>query len=210
MIINIKKFTAIIVLFIATALFPMSSSANNSAHGLWGVGVQLGMLEYGASQNADPGFLVRALNQARELAVASECIPTDEIDSLIAAMSRTSSSRSLYSRILEYRLSLGRYVLANCDCSGQSIGATFDLSGTWVFGSGGQTWTFTPLGNNRYRARETGYGNATGTAEVKGRKLRLDFTYSGGSGHFEGTISADGTSIQTTRYPDKARFTFRR
>ncbi len=85
-----------------------------------------------------------------------------------------------------------------------------DISGTWVFGPGGETWTFTPLGGNRYESQEKGFGNAFGTAEVRGRDFRLDFTYSGGNGYYIGTISDDGNTIQTTRYYDGARFTFKR
>ncbi len=113
-----KKGTAA-VLLIMMVLIPASSTANNEAHGIWGVGVQIGMVEYGSNQNADPDFLIRALNYARELADASGCIPTDEIDSLIAAMGTTSSSRSLYPRINEYRIRLARYVIENCSCAGQ-------------------------------------------------------------------------------------------
>jgi hypothetical protein len=96
---------------------PGNISANNSAHGIWGVGIQIGFVEYGASQNADRNFLLTALRYARELALASNCIPTNEIDDLITAMQNTSNSRSLYNRMTQYRQNLAVYVLNNCDCS---------------------------------------------------------------------------------------------
>ncbi len=122
MTLRFEKAASIAILFIAMVLLPMSSTADDSAHGIWGVGVQIGMLEYGSSQNADPGFLIRSLNAARELAIASRCIPTDEIDSLLVAMRATSNSRSLYPRITEYRNRLAIYVIENCDCTDQVSG----------------------------------------------------------------------------------------
>jgi len=110
--------------------------------------------------------------------------------------------------IIGWRFSItAAFVLVGCFglCA-----AEVDLSGTWEFGSAGQSWTFSSLGNNRYNAVEKGYGNARGTATVNGNSFRLDFTYSGGSGYFEGTIAPDGMTIQTIRHFDGAGFTFRR
>ena len=86
-----------------------------------------------------------------------------------------------------------------------------DISGTWVFGDGGETWTFTAIGGNRYKAQENGYGNAFGTATVNGNSLHIDFECPNliCKGTFSGKISQDGRSINATR-SDGRRFTFTR
>jgi len=87
-------------------------------------------------------------------------------------------------------------------------GPGFDVAGKWVFGPGGESWTLTRTGKDRYDAQETGFAGAHGTATVNGSEFRLDFAFSGGSGYFLGTISSDGRQISTTRYHDGAKFTF--
>lgn len=49
-------------------------------------------------------------------------------------------------------------------------------------------WTFTHLSGNRYRAVETGSGNATGTAVLTGNRLRLDASTRTLSGYYIWTI----------------------
>ena len=86
-----------------------------------------------------------------------------------------------------------------------------DISGTWVFGDGGESWTFTAIGGNRYEAQENGYGNAFGTATVNGNSLHIDFECPNRKckGTYGGKISQDGRSINATR-SDGRRFTFTR
>ena len=92
-----------------------------------------------------------------------------------------------------------------------SRNSSTDISGTWVFGGGGETWTFTPIGRDRYDARESGYGNAFGTATVNGNALYIEFECPNKrcKGHYNGTISGSSNTINATR-SDGARFTFRR
>ncbi|MBU1109629.1 MAG: hypothetical protein KKB51_23310 [Candidatus Riflebacteria bacterium] len=86
----------------------------------------------------------------------------------------------------------------------------YNITGTWTFGPNGEKWTFTKTSPDGYAAKESGFGNAKGTAKVTGSDFRLDFTFAGGSGYFQGKIAEDGLSISTTRYYDGARFVFRR
>ncbi|OPX99072.1 MAG: hypothetical protein A4E60_02883 [Syntrophorhabdus sp. PtaB.Bin047] len=67
-----------------------------------------------------------------------------------------------------------------------------DISGTWRHGTQ-ETWTFTPLGGNRYSAREEGFGHASGTAVVTGNQLRIDYVTRDGRirGYYAVEISAD-------------------
>lgn len=90
---------------------------------------------------------------------------------------------------------------------GEPSGAD-QLEGRWVFGPGGESWTFTRLDHARYKAQESGFANASGFVTLRGDEFRLDFAFPGGSGHYLGRIGPDSRQIETTRYPDGARFTF--
>lgn len=83
-----------------------------------------------------------------------------------------------------------------------------DLEGRWVFGPNGESWRFTRIDQNRYKAQESGFANACGFVTVKGAEFRLDFAFPGGTGHYLGRIGPDGRRIETTRHGDGARFTF--
>lgn len=71
--------------------------------------------------------------------------------------------------------------------------ATVNIAGTWRHGAGGETWTFTPLGGDRYQAVEKGFANASGIATVTGDRVRIDFTWQNRQhhGYYEVTVGPD-------------------
>ena len=77
---------------------------------------------------------------------------------------------------------------------------SFDLSGTWKFGDGEETWTFKKTADDTYEAQENGFSNAFGTAVVDGNTVRIDFQCGTISctGSFTGTFS-DRSLIKATR-----------
>lgn len=99
---------------------------------------------------------------------------------------------------------------AGRDGAGEEAVSAVDLEGRWIFGSNGESWNFTRVERNRYKAQEKGFANASGVATVNGAEFRLDFTFPGGAGYFLGRIDPNGRRIETTRYHDGARFTFLR
>lgn len=88
----------VVVITVAILALPGTVRADGVASAIYGVGVQIGLVELGALEDADPAFLVRALRLARTSATASGCISTTEIDRLITAMSAAERSRPLYER----------------------------------------------------------------------------------------------------------------
>ena len=77
---------------------------------------------------------------------------------------------------------------------GTSLSSNCDMNGTWrhyIQGIGESTLTFSSLGNGRYSVRESGLGNASGTANVNGTRVRLDWTssQSGDGGYTEWDMS---------------------
>ncbi len=124
---------------------PTYSTADSVAHGIWGVGVQIGFAEYGSNVGSDPRFLVQSLMLARTLAIQSGCIPTDEIDRLISAMQNTTNSRTVYPDITAYRQRLASYIVNNCNCSGSTQVSPLEnqqLLGRWQ-GCDGRVVEFT-------------------------------------------------------------------
>ncbi len=93
--------------------------------------------------------------------------------------------------------------------------ATCEIGGQWRMTApfGQSTWTFSPLGNNRYSAQEQGMGNATGTATVSGyvvqygwragvvtgqNQFTLDRSCTNGPGHVE--FHTGGSGIHPARW----------
>jgi hypothetical protein len=93
--------------------------------------------------------------------------------------------------------------------------ATCDIGGQWRMTApfGQSTWTFSPLGNNRYGAQEQGLGNASGSGTVNGYAVQYGWragTWSGlnqftldrgcasGTGHVE--FYTGGSGIQPARW----------
>lgn len=100
-----------------------SAAANDAAHGLWGLGVQIGIAELASNQGLDPGYVGSALGYARNLALQSGCVPTQEIDSLLASVRGTRDTRSVYPAITAYRQRLAGWVAANCNITGSAPSA---------------------------------------------------------------------------------------
>jgi hypothetical protein len=100
---------------------------------------------------------------------------------------------------------------------GGSLSSICDMNGTWrhyIQGIGESTLTFSSLGNGRYSVRESGLGNASGTAYVNGTRVRLDWTssQSGDGGYTEWDMSNGcnlGTGNLTYTYGKSGTFTNR-
>jgi hypothetical protein len=75
---------------------------------------------------------------------------------------------------------------SNCDISGSWQHSTEDV--------GQAEWIFTPIGGNRYDARERGLGNATGKAVLDGNRLRIDWKTDTYSGYYEWDLRPNCTS----------------
>ena len=134
--------------FCSLLFLPVTSRGNNAAHGIWGVGFQIGFAEYASSVGGSPNLLVQSLTFARDLAIQSGCIPTDEIDRLISAMRNTKDSRSVYPAITAYRQRLASYVVNNCSCGGSTQlppSPNQQLLGRWQ-GCDGRIVEFTETG----------------------------------------------------------------
>ena len=72
---------------------------------------------------------------------------------------------------------------------------TVNIAGTWQPGARGETWTFTALGGDRYRAVARGSGNAAGIASVIGNRVRIDYTWQDGGkhgGYYQLTVEPGG------------------
>lgn len=87
-------------------------------HGLWGLGVQLGSAEAAALHDESPQFVAQALTYALQLAQATGCVPTGEIEQMLAAVRSTRSTRSLYDAIVAMRIRYGQHVSNGCRCNG--------------------------------------------------------------------------------------------
>lgn len=91
---------------------------------------------------------------------------------------------------------------------------TCHLAGTWantLNGRGQGTWTFSPLGDGRYQARESGFAGASGTATLSGNQVTLDFTFQGGRGTYTLTLSSDCARAEGTwrnTHPDSGTAIF--
>ena len=90
-----------------------------------------------------------------------------------------------------------------------------NLAGTWIssLANRGQgSWVFTPLGDGRYAARESGFSNASGAAALRGSQLTIDFTFNGARrGAYSLTMNADCSRAEgswQTDVPDRGTATF--
>jgi len=87
-----------------------------AAHGVWGVGVQMGYAEYGAGRDASTATLTQSLDYALQLGTATQCLPLTEIQDLRGRMSSAPRSRPLYDAILAMRLRYATIVQQQCAC----------------------------------------------------------------------------------------------
>lgn len=74
-----------------------------------------------------------------------------------------------------------------------NVGAC-NIAGSWrqtTPGVSTSIWTFTHIGGNRYRATESGSGNATGVAILTGNQLRLDASTRTLKGYYLWTIASN-------------------
>ena len=215
----IRKLFVYLILILATTLFldHKSLEANEQAHGLWGFGKQLGFVELGTNQGLKNSFLLKSLDYARNLAIQSGCIPTDEIDGFIKRMKRTNNTRSLYSDITAYRQRMANYVRDNCSCSDKSSSGsrTSALTGEWelildeftegkvvllrqISGGGVVTPIRLTVTQSGTRIQGTGRDGRLGTVslegKVDGKQVSIDLT-GGGARTLTGILSGNGKSM---------------
>ncbi len=89
---------------------------NGRSSGTWVMGIWFPY--WGSARHEAPSYLIKTLNFARSLAVDSGCIPLEEIDAIIAAMTAASDSRQVYPQILTYRQRLPEILYSRCNCTG--------------------------------------------------------------------------------------------
>lgn len=87
-----------------------------AAHGVWGVGVQMGYAEYGSGRDASTATLTQSFDYALQLGTASQCLPLTEIQDLRGRMASAPRSRPLYDSILAMRLRYASIVQQQCAC----------------------------------------------------------------------------------------------
>ncbi len=87
-----------------------------AAHGVWGVGVQMGYAEYGSGRDASTATLTQSFDYALQLGSASQCLPLTEIRDLRTRMASAPRSRPLYDAILAMRLRYATIVQQQCAC----------------------------------------------------------------------------------------------
>jgi hypothetical protein len=81
---------------------------------------------------------------------------------------------------------------------------TVSFAGTWQPGARGETWTFTALDGDRYKAVARGSVNATGIATVIGNRVRIDYTWQDRgehTGYYQLTVEPGGRKA-TGRFGD--------
>lgn len=87
-----------------------------NCHNLYSVGVQVGMAEYGSLNNHGPAFIAELLDGAIGHAIASKCVPTDQLEDLSRRLKNAAESRPFYDEIVSARVALAEYVEKNCNC----------------------------------------------------------------------------------------------
>ena len=83
---------------------------------------------------------------------------------------------------------------------------TLNIAGTWQPGARGETWTFTALGGDRYKAVGSGSGNAAGIATVMGNRVRIDYTWQDGGkhgGYYQLTVEPGGRKASGRFHDDR-------
>ncbi|MGE0421553.1 MAG: hypothetical protein AB7O88_04780 [Reyranellaceae bacterium] len=104
-------------------------------------------------------------------------------------------------RVLGYAVAHNgaRLTVANCSRSANRKDCS-NLAGTWrnMTPLGQSNWALRALGGGRYEARESGMGNATGTAVLSGTTLTIDFRTGNVAGRYQWTLDTQCTAGQGT------------
>jgi len=83
---------------------------------------------------------------------------------------------------------------------------TANIAGTWQIAARGETWTFTAIGDDRYKAVGRGSGNASGIATVIGNRVRIDYARQGSdehSGYYQLAVEPNGRKASGRFHDDR-------
>jgi len=121
-----------------TQTYSQTYTEYEPSYAIWELGVQMGVIEYGAYANAAPSSLIQGFDKAIEMALASGCIPSDGLTQLKGRMQTASSSNSLYADIQTLRGQLSGIIANSCSCVPKTptpptppTDVYPDISGTW-------------------------------------------------------------------------------
>ncbi|UJH68415.1 hypothetical protein [Allomuricauda sp. SCSIO 65647] len=92
---------------------PNSTAA--SCSGLYGLGVNIGMLEYGSLKNDSPSFLIGFIDQSISIINQVGCLNTDYLKDLRSRMARATSSSIFNQEISNYRQRIAREIPEECE-----------------------------------------------------------------------------------------------
>ena len=87
-----------------------------NCHNLYSLGVLIGFAEFGALMDQESSLVAANLSGAIEQAIASKCVPEDEIIKLRNKVKSTSSSKTYYLEISALRQEIAQFVESNCNC----------------------------------------------------------------------------------------------
>lgn len=96
-----------------------TSSRASNCPALYGLGVNVGMLEYGALENAKTTFLVGFVDNAVTAARGSNCVPASEIRWLVdlrGRMLKKRTGKEFAGEISTFRQRLARIIVEKCNC----------------------------------------------------------------------------------------------
>jgi hypothetical protein len=118
-----------LITFNGSNLYAQTYVEYEPSFAVWALGIQMGVIEYGAYVNAAPSSLMQNFDKAIEMASASGCINTDGLIQLRNRMQAASSSNALYNDILSFRGQLGTIITNSCAC-GSKTGNTSSTTST--------------------------------------------------------------------------------
>ena len=87
-----------------------------NCHNLYSLGVLIGFAEFGALVDQEPPLVAENLSGAIEQAIASKCVPADDIIKLRNKVKSASSSNTYYLEISALRQHIAQFVETNCNC----------------------------------------------------------------------------------------------
>jgi hypothetical protein len=136
------------------------------------------------------------LHHIQDPATAARCFGPDWISKIRWCGNRNRSLRG-GACLRDFARLRGRPIRTGSTCPQTSLvgGGACTLTGSWRNrATVTTTWTFTPQGAGRYAARERGGCNATGTATLTGRTVRLTWSCPAGyAGLYQWELNAECT-----------------
>lgn len=94
-----------------------TSTTQTNCQNLYGLGFNIGILEYGSLQDAKPSFLVKFVDEAILHAKASGCIPAEELgylSGLKTRLTQATTSRQFAEEISAFRQKVARIIEPGC------------------------------------------------------------------------------------------------